>query len=287
MNYDGPTILVISGTHGNETNAVQDVYDFKLKMNSLGKDYIQFHQAWNVTGLNACTRNFQEENVEIPDDLNRAFFDKKPADKEAAIKLIKDLVAGADIVLDVHNSDLLLNCVVINNDCYAKGYVDFCKENKIPYILLESTTNTIKKYAIQHSSVGFTVEIGDMNFSESNDGVAFLEKLVNCLEEEDLAQFRIASDPYNTLQVAQDIISHSRGLLRVRDSSGKHIKPKRSEVLRHYLKGDVIFDVLDPVEDCIVETITAPCSCYLMDLVDSYWTDIGNPIGTIQPDLED
>lgn len=26
-----PDILIISGTHGNETNAIQDVYDFSLR----------------------------------------------------------------------------------------------------------------------------------------------------------------------------------------------------------------------------------------------------------------
>lgn len=280
-------ILVISGTHGNETNAVQDVYDLKLKYEEQNIHDIVFCQAWNTAALNAGTREFVKHSNELPDDMNRAFPIVQFIDKEKSISALKDLIEWSDIVIDVHNSEFLKNCVVINNDCRAQNYVDFCIYNDIPFIVIESTTDTIKRFALNEDKIGFTVEIGDMNFSDSNDGVDFLDKLIKALQTTDLAILRyVKQNPLDASQVVKTVYAHSQGLLRVlKDGHSK--KPKRSEILKHYLKGEKIFTIENPVKSTQCnEDVIAPCDGYVMDMVDSYWVDDGDIILNFQPDLQ-
>lgn len=280
-------VLVISGTHGNETNAVQDVYDLKLRYEDQDIRDVTFCQAWNTAALNAGTREFVNYLNELPDDLNRAFSTAVPMDKEDSIEILKNLIDWVDIVIDVHNSEFLKNCVVINNDCRAQNYVNFCKKNDIPFIVIESTTDTIKRFAINENKVGFTVEIGDMNFSDSNEGVDFLDKLIKALQATDLETLRCLNPtPLDASQVAKTVYAHSQGLLRIFKENEHSKKPKRSEILKHYLKGEKIFVIENPVELAeLSEEIIAPCDGYLMNVADSYWVADGDVILTIQPDL--
>lgn len=280
-------VLVISGTHGNETNAVQDVYDLKLKYEEQNIHDVIFCQAWNTTALNAGTREFVKHSDELPDDMNRAFPTAQIIDKEESINILKNLIDWVDIVIDVHNSEFLKNCVVINNDCRAQNYVNFCKKNKIPFIVIESATNTIKKFALNGDKVGFTVEIGDMNFSDSNEGVDFLDRLIKALQATDLETLRYPNEvPLDASQVVKTVYAHSQGLLRIFKDSDHSKKPKRSEILRHYLKGEKIFIIENPVKLAYrSEEVIAPCDGYVMDMVDSYWVDEGDIILNFQPDL--
>lgn len=280
-------VLVISGTHGNETNAVQDVYDLKLRYEDQDIRDVMFYQAWNLAALDAGTREFVSYSNELPDDLNRAFPTTQNVDKEDLVYVLKGLIDKADIVIDVHNSELLKNCVVINNDSRAQNYVNFCKENDIPFIVIESTTNTIKRFALDNDKIGFTVEIGDMNFSDSNEGVDFLDKLIKALRTADLETLRCPNqNPLDASQVAKTIYAHSRGLLRIFRNNEYSKKPKRSEVLKHYLKGEKIFIIENLTKPAYRgEEIIAPCDGYVMDIVDSYWVNTGDVILNFQPDL--
>lgn len=278
-------ILMVSGTHGDETNAVQDVYTFKTQ-NSKRKN-IQYLQAWNKSALASHTREFQAEDLSIPNDMNRAFKSPEAVSKEDLIQLAKNSIKEADIVIDVHNSELLRNCVVINNDFYAEAYVKFCKKYSIPFIIIESCTDTIKKYSLDSGRIAFTVEIGDMNFSDRDDGVDFLRNLIEALEKEyetvGLGILDTKSSPFVNVKVSQFLVAHSAGLLRVYNSSEKTSKPKRSEVLRSYHTYDTIFVIVDPADGTIKEIVKAPCDGALLDVFDSYWVTPGAVIGSYQP----
>lgn len=280
-------VLVISGTHGNETNAVQDVYDLKLRYENQNIHDIIFCQAWNIAALDAGTREFVKSANELPDDMNRAFPTAQTMDKEKSIGAVKDLIEYVDVVIDVHNSELLKNCVVINNDFRAQNYVNFCKRNDIPFIVIESTTDTIKRFALNKDKIGFTVEIGDMNFSDSNEGVDFLDKLIKALQATDLETLRCPNqNPLDASQVAKTVYAHSQGLLRTFKDNEHSKKPKRSEVLKHYTKGEKIFIIENPAKPAYRgEEVVAPCDGCVMDIVDSYWVNTGDIILNFQPDL--
>ena len=295
-----PKILIISGTHGNESNAIQDVYDLKLRYAGCRDMELTFHQAWNKTGLKYGEREFQEEDCELPKDLNRAFISGYPETKEDLIEELKDEIEKNDVVIDVHNSPVVTNCVVINNGPWAKHYIDFCKEYKLAFIVIESDTDTIKKYAIDNHKVGFTVELGDMGFSDKKDGIEFLSKLLQALDNTwrlngfwSFNRFKdCARTPCSAMEVSQEIMAHKDGLLRVIGPSGlgkespTGLKPMYSEVLRHYMKGEVIFVIVNPDTETVEEIIEAPCNGTLIDLSAEYWAVKGTGVGTFQPDIE-
>jgi hypothetical protein len=64
-------------------------------------------------------------------------------------------------------------------------------------------------------------------------------------------------------------------------------KPKRSNILKEYKKGDEIFIIANPNDSykVVQEVIVAPCDCVLVDLVDTYWVSPGEIIGSVQPIL--
>lgn len=280
-------VLIISGTHGNETNAVQDVYDLQLRYEAQNVQDVMWCQAWNVTALNAGTREFYNRSKDLPDDLNRAFPTVQNLDKEDLVSALKTIVDMADAVIDVHNSELLKNCVIINNDLRAQNYVDFCKKNDIPFIVMESTTDTIKRFVLNENKIGFTVEIGDTGFSDSNEGVDFLDKLVKALQATDLETLRYPNqNPLDASQVAKTIYAHSQGLLRTFVENEHSRKPKRSEILKHYTKGEKIFIIEHPTELAMrSEEVIAPCDGYVISVADSYWVNTGDTILNFQPDL--
>lgn len=248
-----------------------------------------FLHAWNIPALNENERCFQkDENEELPDDLNRAFISekKKKYDKEMMIAKVKDRMLMKLAVIDVHNSELLSNCVIINNDVHALAYVNFCKKYDINYIVIESITDTIKKFAIGNNQIGFTVEIGDMNFSNNRDGVMFLEKLVEALyseySEDRFIHLRMKNNPLSAAHVSIDLVAHSEGLLR---SAGEVGKPNREKIFRKYTTGEVMFLIMDPRDGEVKERIEAPYDCVLIDMVDSYWVSPNAIIGSVQPIL--
>lgn len=204
---DNRKILVIAGVHGNEHNAVLAAYrvyqeflnetDEKLK----NAHTIRFILGVNKWGLLKNQREWASRTdvhpVPIPKDkpvdFNRVFtLDYATGtDKEEPFDLrllIETAIADADVVIDVHNSPACDNIVLLNNDEYTASTVKFLNEIHMPnYMVWESQTSTIKKYAIDHGKTGFTVELGGMTVSRNDasvmiDQTAFLKTLVNMVD---------------------------------------------------------------------------------------------------------
>lgn len=284
-------VLVISGTHGNETHAVDLVYDLecwteknglsKIEREAIGKN-VQFIHAWNKTGLKYNERNFIDESKDRETmDLNRSFHTDGVYTKEGLVENLKAEIGSADIVIDVHNSPACANCILINNGPHARTYVDFCKKYDLQYIVRESSADTIKQYAIDQGKVAFTVEIGDMGISDKDDDLQFLIKLLKALLlEEPFFDFSYKDvDSFSASEVYTLLYSHADGLIRGGDQ-----KPlKRKDLFKRYKKGDYMFTIIDPTERKVKEYISAPCDCWLVDFEDNVWAAEGGTIGAIQP----
>lgn len=283
-------ILVISGTHGNESHAVDVVsqlaYEVKrgeIKIHDAEWQSVEidFIQAWNKTGLNHNEREFYEEETDIPNDLNRAFLSEKPIIKDDIVKKMKEKIKKYDIIIDVHNSPACMNNILINNNKKARDYVKFCKENNLQYVIYESNTNTIKKYALNMDKVGITVEIGDMGLSDKDYDILFLRKLIKSNFE---GLINCVSKPcFSFNEVYQSLYSHTEGILR--DNCGNQLL--KEEIFRRYDKGDIIFTIIDPEKYLILEKIVAPCDGWLIDMADTCWASKGGLIGGFQPKVED
>ena len=277
-------ILVISGTHGNETHAVDVVYELsKLKLN-LENTEVEFVHAWNKTGLKYNVREFVDESEgRETNDLNRSFPTNGCWNKDALIEDIKLKIQDADVVIDVHNSPLCANSALIDNGPYARSYVDFCKAHNCQYIVRESAGDTIKNYAIENGKVGFTIEIGDMGISDKdNYDVVWLTKLIGDIAADDSYPFHNQGEPFLQSELYTVLYTHFDGLIR-----GPYLKRLlRNEMIKDYQKGDVMFNIVDPENNSLLETIKAPCDCTLVDFEDNVWATKGGTIGSIQPKIE-
>lgn len=209
-----PSILITSGVHGSEQLAVVSslrmVREYK-KQKEDSRQYldstahlkeidpyfdvgpITLMAGVNPYGLIAGTREFKDEpaaETGTPDkdkaNLNRAFRAEDRSDRytfEYAVEAIKAEIDFADIVIDVHNSPLIHNCVLIDNGPYARNYVEFCREFGLDFVIREGPADTIKAYAIGQGKVGLTVELAGMGECPYQDLIVaeqtdFIKKVV-------------------------------------------------------------------------------------------------------------
>ena len=187
-----PSTLVVSGVHGPEQLAVLASLDmfrtFKDRHESGNMHgHMQILAGVNPYGLIHGTREFMEEpdrndyglvppapgapkkperiHGDPKGNLNRAFRTQPNSVSctlTGTIYDVKSHISHADIVIDIHNSPLCHNCVLIDNGPYAKAYVKFCHEQGLDFMVRNGPTDTIKRYAIEQGRVGFTIELGGM-----------------------------------------------------------------------------------------------------------------------------
>lgn len=221
-NYEGHDILMVSGVHGNEQLAVLASYQafFRIQTENLINGKLTLHMGANPRGLVDGTREFPDwkDPTGLPEDknLNRAFngYLEKTADMSLVRSTICVLANDRDIVLDVHNSPSIHNCVLIDNGPYAKAYVKWCIENKIAYVLRDGPTGTLKARTIERGQVGFTVELGGMGDcmyegSIQSSQAEFLIKLITALSKvEDLNVFKQLDQPFPPIAKMQAFVWH-------------------------------------------------------------------------------
>lgn len=220
-NYEGYNILMVSGVHGNEQLAVLASYEayFRIKTDKLINGELTLYMGANAPGLVDGTREYPEwkDPGLIPEDrnLNRAFnLEKGVDDLELARSKVMVLANTRDIVLDVHNSPSIHNCVLIDNGPYAKAYVKWCIENGIAYVLRDGPAGTLKSRAIKQGNVGFTVELGGMGDcmlegAIMTSQVEFLVKLIVALSKvEDLSVFKKVDHMFPPIAKMQAFVWH-------------------------------------------------------------------------------
>ena len=220
-NYEGYNILMVSGVHGDEQLAVLASYEAysRIKNENLINGSLDLYMGANAPGLVAGTREYTDfkDPSALPEDrnLNRAFpTEEKVDDMDLARSKVMCLANEMDIVLDVHNSPSIHNCVLIDNGPYAKAYVKWCIENRIAYILRDGPQGTLKARTIKQGNVGFTVELGGMGDCMlegdiQGSQVDFLVKLIVSLSKvEDLSIFKQVDQMFPPIAKMQAFVWH-------------------------------------------------------------------------------
>lgn len=168
-------VLLIAGVHGDEQNAIKVCNDVVKK------------NPWKLLILPE-SEEARKKNVRCIDgyDWNRHA-------EEIDLKNASDY----NVIMDVHCSPNLQNCVVIDNNRYAANYIKFCNENDIPYALVDAK-DTIKNSVIKYNSLfnkygsgiaAFTVELNGMGITDKatyESNVKFLTTLVEAFCKSDI-----------------------------------------------------------------------------------------------------
>ena len=308
---EGLHLLIIGGTHGNESNAVKMVSEFLRKLNPKNKESwwkntyfnkLTVVNALNKTGLEYNKRDFVQKEKTETNDLNRYFNTTNYPAKEDIMEELESIIKNVDVVVDVHNTPNVLPCISIALNKNAGTYIDWAIRSKTQFILMNDTP-TIKRHAdIDLGKIAFTYEFSGMGLDTRNNPNQ-LEYDVNTFEKflTAIGQFWIFdkvferdccggkyifckknSNPHlNYLPYLYE--KKSFWLTTYADGIYKYI---RENPLGHYLKDEQIAFIENPVDQSVVGEIRAPCNGTLIDTDESWWACKYGMLGDFQPDLE-
>lgn len=271
-------IFLISGTHGNEQAAVYATSHALHKFKATDHQSEVEYQILNTPGLNENVREMPKPK-EPTRDFNRAFGINIEYSMDEMVRTIKHRIhSWAHAVVDVHNSPACDNAILVSNNKFAASYIRFAIKHGLHYMLSESEADTIKRFAVYNGNIGFTVELGGMAFAPGFKDVIekqteFVLKLLQALDSTPRTEFM--SSGGGTLPAQYNMINlhaHYQGIVKHNFAPGDTIK-----------KGEVVFDILNPNSIYSLESVVAPCDCFLSDCEVNLWSTAGMQICSVQP----
>ena len=313
---DGLHLLIISGTHGNESNAVKMVSEFLRKLNPKNKESwwkntyfnkLTVVNALNKTGLEYNKREFVQKEKTETNDLNRYFNTTNYPTKEEIMRELENLIKEVDVVVDVHNTPNILPCISIALNKNAGAYIDLAIRSKTQFILMNDTP-TIKRHAdIDLGKIAFTYEFSGMGLdTRSNPNqleydVDTFEKFLNAI-----GKFWIFDKVFERQWCDSELNIPRHTFYKKNNNSHLNYLPylyekksfqlptyvdgiynySRENPLGHYSKNEQIAFIENPVDQSTAWEIRAPCDGTLIDIDDSWWACKDGILGDFQPDLE-
>ena len=313
---DGLHLLIIGGTHGNESNAVKMVSEFLRKLNPKNKESwwkntyfnkLTVINALNQTGLNHNKREFVQKEKTETNDLNRYFNTTNYPTKEEIMRELENLIKEVDVVVDVHNTPNILPGISIALNKNAGAYIDLAIRSKTQFILMNDTP-TIKRHAdIDLGKIAFTYEFSGMGLdTRSNPNqleydVDTFEKFLNAI-----GKFWIFDKVFERQWCDSELNIPRHTFYKKNNNPHLNYLPylykkksfqfptyvdgiynySRENPLGHYSKNEQIAFIENPVDQSTALEIRAPCDGTLIDIDDSWWACKDGILGDFQPDLE-
>lgn len=313
---DGLHLLIIGGTHGNESNAVKMVSEFLRKLNPKNKESwwkntyfnkLTVVNALNKTGLEYNKREFVQKEKTETNDLNRYFNTTNYPTKEEIMRELENLIKEVDVVVDVHNTPNILPCISIALNKNAGAYIDLAIRSKTQFILMNDTP-TIKRHAdIDLGKIAFTYEFSGMGLdTRSNPNqleydVDTFEKFLNAI-----GKFWIFDKVFERQWCDSELNIPRHTFYKKNNNPHLNYLPylyekksfqlptyvdgiynySRENPLGHYSKNEQIAFIENPVDQSTAWEIRAPCDGTLIDIDDSWWACKDGILGDFQPDLE-
>ena len=312
----GLHLLIIGGTHGNESNAVKMVSEFLRKLNPKNKESwwkntyfnkLTVVNALNKTGLEYNKREFVQKEKTETNDLNRYFNTTNYPTKEEIMRELENLIKEVDVVVDVHNTPNILPCISIALNKNAGAYIDLAIRSKTQFILMNDTP-TIKRHAdIDLGKIAFTYEFSGMGLdTRSNPNqleydVDTFEKFLNAI-----GKFWIFDKVFERQWCDSELNIPRHTFYKKNNNPHLNYLPylyekksfqlptyvdgiynySRENPLGHYSKNEQIAFIENPVDQSTAWEIRAPCDGTLIDIDDSWWACKDGILGDFQPDLE-
>jgi len=225
-------ILIISGTHGNEMSAVQ--LGLRLKKYYKKESHIKVVPFLNESGLVANSRDTVGEHTK---DLNRSFGELNRTYNDT-VKLIEELVADYDYVIDIHNSHRCANFCLVDAGKNEEYLTSLCKASDVEYATRFSTGGTIKDYVNSYGKYGLTYEFSGMTTLNNNielskafnDVTSLVRRINSGIDNEEaprqnMKQLHCLEDGFiNFEKDINDIVKPGEVVFEVIDSNGEVIE---------------------------------------------------------------
>ena len=275
----GKRICIVSGTHGDELEGQYVCYQIQeLLRKRQGKWHgtVDIYPCLNPLGMDSITRK-----VPIFDlDMNRIF----PGDKDGSMveymaACIMDDIKGADLVLDIHASNIYLREIpqIRINELQQDTLVPMGKWMNMDYLWVHSAATVLEStLAYSLNVIGtptLVVEMGvGMRITKAY-GDQLCTGILNAMMELGMME----KEP---LPIKQPIISTDGKVHFLNAACAGLFLP----IARHdhmVEKDEVIGHIVNPLDGTIKSTITAPCNALLFTLREYPIVSEGSIIGRL------
>lgn len=279
-NRDGKRLCVVTGVHGDELEGQYVCFLLSRILNKhpeLLHGSVEIYPAVNPLGIGSIERGIPGFDI----DMNRTFpgSDGDVMTEYIARALVDDL-AGADVVFDIHASNIFLTEIpqVRINELHRDALVPLAKRANVDMVWVHANSTVLEStLAYSLNSIGTPCLVVEMGVGMRLTG-EYGEQLTNGILSvmQHLGMWDGATVPVKT-----PIVSDERDevIFLNAQSSGMFMKTKPHG--SWVSKGESVGYVFDPFEGKVVEYVTAAKSGLLFTIRDYPLVDEGSLMGRI------
>lgn len=279
-NGPGKRICVVTGIHGDELEGqyVCFLLSQMLNRNShMLHGTVEIYPAINPLGIDSIQRGIPGYDL----DMNRTFPGSESGDmtEYVARKIVED-VAGADVVFDIHASNIFLTEVpqIRINELHKEQLLPLAKQSNVDFIWVHGASTVLEStFAYSLNSIGtpcLVVEMGVGMRLTGEYGQQLTEGILNVMKN-------LGMWEGDTAPVREAIISETEGEVEFLNApcSGMFMKTKNQGTW--VKKGETVGYVFDPFKGEVIEYINATKSGLLFTIRDYPLVDEGSLMGRI------
>ena len=276
----GKRISIVTGIHGDELEGQYVAYELQRRIKE-NKECLQgivdIYPAMNPLGIDSITRGIPAFDL----DMNRIFPGNMDGNmtEYLAAKIIDD-VKGSDIVLDIHASNIFLTEIpqIRINELHQEQLLPLAEQCNMDFIWVHGAATVLEAtFAYSLNSIGTPVLVVEMGVgmrisqdygNQMVDGIFSLMKYMGMWSGE-------------TKEPRKPIISTDwQDVSYLNASTGGLFIPR----VKHWQsleKGEVIGEIVDPLQGWVLDQVKAPADGLLFTLRDYPVVDEGSLLGRI------
>lgn len=273
-------ISIVTGIHGDELEGQYVCYELQRRINedfeSL-KGIVDIYPAMNPLGIDSIERGIPAFDL----DMNRLFPGNEDGNmtEYLAAEIIKD-VSGSDLVMDIHASNIYLTEIpqIRINELNEKELVPLAEKSNVDFIWVHGASTVLEAtFAYSLNSTGtpcLVVEMGVGMRITRTYGDQLVDGILNLMKEMGIWNGK-------TTEVRKPIISKNPDdVCFLNASTGGLFVP----AVKHWQKlkkGDLIGQIIDPLEGKVLDDIFSPVNGILFTIRDYPIVDEGSLIGRL------
>lgn len=254
---NGKRICIVTGTHGDELEGQYVCYELGRRLRE-GREYLKgtvdIYPALNPLGVDSITRGIPMFDL----DMNRIFPGDEDGEvqEQVAAKLIKDMM-GASACVDIHASNIFLREIpqVRVSEVTAQKLLPLARKLNIDYVWIHGAATVLESTLAHSLNVRgvptLVVEMGVGMRITLDYGKQLVEGIF-CLMKE----LGIWDGP--VIEPKTPIIS-TDGQVGFVNANSSGIFIPHVEHWDRICQGEVIGEILNPLEGKVEETLYAPC----------------------------
>ncbi len=276
---------MVTGVHGDELEGQYVCFALARRiMQDLGSlsAIVDIYPAMNPMGIDTIIRGIPAFDL----DMNRIFPGNSDGDmNEYLASHILDDIAGADICIDIHASNIFLTEVpqIRINELHTEELVPLAKQANMDLVWVHSNATVLKStLAFSLNSIGvhtLVIEMGvGMRITEEYgdqmvDGILSVMKYADMWTGE-VGQIR---EPRVAFENEQEEIAYLNAPV-----SGIYMKV--AQLGQHVEEGEVIGRIIDPLGGVVLEELVAPAAGWLFTTREYPVVDSGSLVARVLRD---